>query len=79
MLLHLNEMGKRFARERNYAVLADIVLGRCAVRTASNPWGDGSSEGKRSSQFSFPGGKRNQFGDGVGRICEKSCTSACLP
>ena len=69
----------KFVRERNYAVLADIVLGRCAVRIASKPWGDGSSEAKRSPQFSFLGGKRNQFGDGVGRICEKSCTSACLP
>ena len=60
-------------------MLADIILGRCAVRTASSPWGDESSEAKRSSQFSFPGAKRDQFGDGVGRIWEKSCTSVCLP
>jgi len=42
----LDEMGKKIVRKRNYAVLAVIVLGRCAVRTASNPWGDGPSEGK---------------------------------
>jgi hypothetical protein len=60
-------------------VLPDVASGKCAVRIASNSRGNGSPNNERSSQFSFPGARRNQFGDGVGRICEKSCTSACLP
>ena len=65
----------------SYVVFLDAVSGRCLARIASNPScnDDESPEVARSSQFSFPRGKRDQFGDGVGRICEKSCTSACLP